>query len=142
MRRTTLFLITLALCSFALHFVWEYLHLPLYTGYEALGEGLPLVIYATLGDVLYTLLVVGLCMLLARSKTWAEKLHSKEYFLLALSGFLVALFVEYKAQVLGRWVYTDLMPTLFGIGLDPLLQMTLLLPLSVYLANKVATRFL
>jgi hypothetical protein len=60
-----------------------------------------------------------------------------QYALLALIGLGVAAFVEVKAQLLGRWEYTDAMPLVFGLGLSPLIQMTVLLPLSVCITAVV-----
>lgn len=127
----------LAVISFLLHLAWERLHIPLYTGYEALEGVLPVYLFATLGDVTYTLLVVVLIAVARRNPLWLTEARFREYAFCATAGFFVALFVEYKAALLGRWEYTDAMPLLFSIGLSPLVQMTALLPLSVYVSVRV-----
>jgi amino acid transporter len=132
------FFILLALVAFALHFVWEWAHLPLYQGYEALGSGLPLVAYATLGDVMYTLFAVLLVALFKRRLLWPREARAGDYAGLAILGLLIALFVEYKGLYLHRWAYTAAMPLALGVGLSPLLQMTILLPLSVGLTALLA----
>ena len=127
--------LTLALIAFTLHLVWEWLHLPLYVGYQPTMLGMPVVLYATLGDVLYTFGVVALAIPFKRKINWIPSAGPWDYITLAVLGFWVALFVEYRGLVLGRWAYSATMPTVLGFGLSPLLQMTILLPLSVYLTN-------
>lgn len=126
----------LAVIASLLHFVWEYLHLPLYTGYETLGQGTCLIIWASAGDVLYTVFVVLFVAACKRNLLWFKTAKTPEYILLGVLGLVTAVFVEYKAHTLHRWAYAALMPTLWGFGLSPLVQMTLLLPLSVYLTNS------
>lgn len=126
--------------SFGSHYVWESLHIPLYSGYAGLGGGMPVVLYATVGDVFYTLLAVGVLCVYKRNTKWLRNPTRSDYATLALAGFGIALFVEEKAAVLGRWDYTDAMPTLWGFGLSPLLQMTILLPLSVYASAFILRR--
>lgn len=125
-----------AVCAFLLNFLWEYAHLPLYKDYEALGSGIQLVVWASAGDMLYVLFAVLFVALLKRKLLWTKDAKTPEYILLAVYGFCIALFVELKALALHRWAYTAMMPTLFGVGLSPLVQMTLLLPLSAYIAQR------
>ena len=130
----------LAGVAFILHLFWETLHLPLYTNYSALSGPLPITLYATLGDVLYTLGAVLGIGFLKQDIDWLRRARALDYATLTVVGFATALFVEYKALALHRWAYTAAMPTIFGVGLSPLLQMTLLLPLSVYAAQLLARR--
>ena len=118
--------------SALLHFVWETLHLPLYTGYGALSGGVPITVFATLGDVLYTVAAVLLVSLFKRKLEWLTAARGSDYMGLAVLGCGIAFLVEYKALALHRWAYTAAMPLIFGVGLSPLLQMTLLLPLCVF----------
>ncbi len=121
----------LALVAFVLHLVWEYLHISLYTGYAGLFGNYPVWLVAALGDVLYTLGAVAVLRLV--------KLDT-QYPALTAAGLLIAIFVETKALVLGRWAYAPAMPLVFGLGLSPLLQMTILLPVSVWLTQKAAQK--
>lgn len=132
--------LVLAVISFGSHYVWESLHIPLYTGYAGLGGDMPVVLYATVGDVFYTLLVVGAFCVYKRQARWLRNPAHGDYIALAIAGLAIALFVEEKAALLGRWEYTAAMPTLWGFGLSPLLQMTILLPLSVYASAFILRR--
>lgn len=133
MRRLFIAYFVLAVLSGLVHLVWERAHMQLYTGYEALEGVLPVYIFATLGDVAYTLAAVFVIGLTVGSSTWFVSARARAYAGLALIGFWIALFVEYKALAFDRWEYTEAMPIFLQVGLSPLLQMTLLLPLSVYL---------
>lgn len=125
--------------SFSLHFVWENMHKHLYTGYspDVMGP-FPVIFGATLGDaLLYTIIPVLLVALFVGDAAWFRTVSARHYVALAITGLFIALFVEYKAMALGRWAYTDAMPLIRGIGLSPLIQMTVLLPLSVFITNRI-----
>lgn len=117
--------------------LWECMHLPLYADYQQMGEGLPLVLIATSGDVLYVLLIAFVIKMTIRGPEWLHLVRTRHYLLAAFLGFLVALFVEYKALYLHRWAYSSLMPVIpfFGVGLSPVLQMMVLAPLTIYLSR-------
>ena len=137
----TMPLLALLTCvSFLLHLAWEWAHLPLYTGYEGVGGGTPIVLFATLGDVAYTLIAVLVVSLFKGRLEWLRHARPADYIGLGILGFGIALLVEYKALALHRWAYTAAMPIIFGVGLSPLLQMTLLLPFSVFIAQLLAAR--
>jgi hypothetical protein len=133
--------VAVAATAFVLHYSWESLHLPLYSGYEGLSGPLPITLFATLGDVLYTLLTFALLVLIKRDLGWVRRARHSDYAALAAIGLAIAVSVEYKAQTLMRWEYTDAMPTILGFGLSPLLQMTVLLPLSVFVAQLILKRY-
>lgn len=136
-------LLVVSITSFVLHLGWEALHVPLYSGYEGLNTLLPLSVWAALGDVLYTLLAIGLVSLFKKScLRWIAQARASDFVGLAVLGFLIAVGVEYKALALGRWEYSAAMPIvpLLRVGASPVLQMTILLPLTVYL-GKVVSRY-
>lgn len=127
----------LTILSFIFHFLWETLHLPLYTDYGELGGPLPITIYATLGDAAYTLGAFFFISLFKKTKKWILEIEVSDYVGLLILGFCIALFVEYKALALDKWKYTIDMPLLFGIGISPLIQMSFLLPLCFYCTNII-----
>jgi len=129
--------LVIALVAFVLHYAWESVHLPLYTNYGTLGGLLPIQLYAALGDVLYTLLVFAGVALIKRDAGWMRRARGGDYVLLSLLGLCIAALVEYKATLLHLWEYTPAMPTVFGLGLSPLLQMAVLLPLCVYISRGI-----
>ncbi len=130
-------LLILAGVSFALHLMWERAHIVLYTGYEKMQGRLPVFIHATVGDVMYTFFAVGLIAFFKGSVLWFTIADPSDYLGLAVLGFCIAVFVEYKAVALHRWEYTSHMPRFLDLGMTPLIQMTVLLPLSVYLTVEI-----
>lgn len=139
MKQILQFLAGLVLVSCILHLAWERLHMQLYTAYEALEGTLPVYLYATLGDVMYSLVAFAALSILRGGRAFQP--GRIEYALLALFGLAIALFVEQKAHMLNRWEYTEAMPLIYGFGLSPLLQMTILLPLSVYIVVRALRWF-
>lgn len=124
--------------SFILHLTWERSHIHLYTGYDALKGRLPVFVWASLGDVMYTFFAIILAGIFKGSLYWFLFPRLADFLGLAIMGFLIAIFVEYKAMALKRWEYTGKMPRLFGLGATPLIQMTVLLPLSVYMTVQIS----
>ena len=131
--------ILLALLAFSCHLVWEKSHIPLYRGYESLGTGWRLALWATSGDVLYTLLIALVVATALKRLDWFVSPTARQLVCAALLGLLVALFVEYKALYLHKWVYGPEMPIipLIHVGLSPILQMTLLTPAVLFLAGML-----
>lgn len=133
----------LVVVAFVLHLAWEFSHYRLYTGYGAWSGNIPVYFLATLGDVLYTLGAFALVSAIKKTYDWMKAATAQGYFLLVAIGFLVALFVEYKAMVFMKWEYLPEMPIIpiLNVGLSPVVQMSLLLPLSIFLTNVIASRF-
>ena len=131
-----------ALVSFLLHLGWESLHVQLYTGYENWTGGAPVVFLATIGDVLYTLGAFALVSGFKGSIEWIKEATKRDYLMLVTLGFLIALFVEYKGLALHRWQYLPDMPLipLLQVGLSPIIQMALLLPLTVFMVSRMRGR--
>lgn len=119
------------------HLLWESAHVRLYGGYEHIAPATQIVWYATAGDILYTLLIAGLYSVVKRTLLWPISLVKKDYFLLALAGSLIAIFVEYKALLTHKWYYLPSMPLIpiLNIGASPVMQMTLLTPLIFFLSS-------
>ena len=132
------FLRVLALISGVLHALWEKSHIALYGGYEHLTR-LPITVYATIGDVGYTIGAVLLVSLYRGNFSWTMSPSWSDIAGLAVLGGIIALMVEYKALALKRWFYLDTMPIIpmLRVGLTPILQMVILLPLSVWIAGMI-----
>lgn len=133
--RTMLILAAVTLLG---HGVWEYLHIALYTDYGAMEGLLPAWVLATLGDLFYTLVIIAVVSLSKGGTSWVYNGGRGEYLAAALLGLLVALMVEYKGLYLGRWAYLPSMPVIpfLGVGLSPVLQMTVLTPLILFLTKR------
>lgn len=127
------YIATVASSAFLLHIVWENAQAPLYAGYQSFAVHFPTCFVGTVGDVVITLLVLGLVLLLKK----AAPQTTADFLALAAIGFVAAVAVEQHALLLGKWNYAPVMPIIprLNVGLTPIIQMTLLLPLSFYVAG-------
>ncbi len=133
------YLTTLAVVAFLLHIIWENVQAPLYGGYQSFFQHLPICLIGAAGDVVITFLVLGVLLL---GKKGAVQTVA-DFMALAVIGFIVAVVIEHQALLIGMWHYSSAMPIIpwLNVGLTPIMQMTILLPLSFYLAgllNKTA----
>jgi len=128
----------LSLIAFALHLIWENAQAPLFAGYSSLGQHFPMCLWATIGDVVFTLSVYFGISLLKNDFGWIMRLNGRDIAVIAVIGFFWAIGIEWRALLFGKWNYADAMPIVpyLRVGLAPILQMTLLLPLSFYLTKS------
>lgn len=128
----------LSFIAFIVHVIWENAQAPLFQGYASFAEHLPVCTAGTVGDVAITLFVYVVVALLKNDFNWIASLNKKDVIVLAVVGFFIAVGIEWRALLFGRWAYTDAMPLIpyLKVGLTPILQMLLLLPFSAYLTKK------
>lgn len=126
---------TLAVVAFLLHLVWENVQAPLYANYQSLPQHFPACLVGTIGDVAITLFVLAFFRLL--KKSWPRTIA--DFSALAIAGFLIAIMIEQRALPAGKWNYAPEMPIIpwLNVGLTPILQMAILLPLSFYAVRKM-----
>lgn len=125
----------IAVFSFLLHFVWEFVQAPTYSGMVEMNhwDGIKLCMSATFGDVGFALMAFILTSLAARSRHWYARPAAWQYLVYLGVGLgLTVGFEHYYTQVSLRWTYSDLMPLIppLGTGLSPVLQW-LIVPLLV-----------
>jgi len=112
---------------------------PLYQGYEYFGQHFGLCLLGTLGDIGLTLFVYLTIALLKGNAYWIRELNRKDLLVLAIIGFYAAVQIEQQALLSDQWSYTSSMPVIpyLKAGLTPVLQMTILLPVSIYITKKI-----
>ncbi len=100
---------------------------------------------AVFGDILIVLGIWQGVKTLFKSTGLLQKTVTKYLLLLALS-FTASIFLEWMALYLELWEYDTSMPTLYvfnyKVGLTPILQITFLPALSVYLAENYQIPFI
>lgn len=96
---------------------------------------------ASVGDAGLTLVIYALGALVKRNSHWIMAGDWKNYVIAALIAASCAAIIELVALSIGQWTYMDQMPLLpvLRIGLVPVLQLTLLVPLTFRIA---VSRFL
>ena len=133
------FLATTSATAFVLNWSWEMSQMRAYRDLESKPWQYTLVtcMVAAVGDVVLTLLAYGVCAALARNFRWGWSHRPLTYVVLAIVGLVVAVIVERVAFASGNWSYNDRMPVIpgIGVGLWPVLQLTLLIPLSFWVGN-------
>ena len=132
------------LASFVLNEIWEMAQMSAYVetaGYSWTST-LGFCTRAAVGDVGIILGIYAAGALAAGDLHWGLRGRWNIYATAAVLGLAYAVLVEHAALAAGRWSYTERMPvvSVLGAGLWPLLQMTLLPPLTFWIARRWAGR--
>lgn len=128
-------IIFFALILLILNLIWEFSHYNLYNDLTGIPQTLHL-ITASFSDVFWVFIIFFFVFLINRGMEWIKNPTKKDYFLIVVFGLVIAILIETINLNLGRWAYKDLMPTLFGIGISPLLQLATTGVLSLLILNK------
>lgn len=128
------FYLTLAITAFVLNWLWEMAQM---FAFEMKPEEsrLQVTLFCTLASVIDAAVTVGIYKVLGRINLSKPVL----YFLsAALFGALCAVFFEWFAFRFELWKYNSSMPIVpvIGVGLLPFVQLTVLVPLAIWLAQK------
>lgn len=133
--------IPVAMFSFLLHFVWEFLQVPTYAAMAEMAhwQGIKLCTSATIGDVGFALVAFWAASLAARTRHWIGNRAALPVLVFVGTGIALTVGFEfYYTQVTQRWTYSDLMPLVppFGTGLSPLLQWIAIPPAVLWLSRR------
>jgi hypothetical protein len=130
-----------ALFSFLLHFVWEFLQVPLFADMPTMEhwEAVVFCARAALGDVLIALFAFWVVALIRADRRWIVAPGRVAILGFIVVGVAITVALEWHATaILDRWQYGDLMPTvpILGTGVSPLMQWVLLPPLVVWIVRR------
>jgi len=143
-RRLERFLAATVLAGFVLNEIWEMAQMSAYveTSGRSWTSTLGLCTRAAIGDVGIILGIYAAGALAAGDLGWGLRGRWNIYATTAVLGLACAALVELAALAAGRWSYTERMPvvSVLGAGLWPLLQMTLLPPLTLWIGQWWAGR--
>ena len=138
-RQLWIFSIITVSAGFVLNEIWEMAQMSAYA--ETAGRSwlstLGLCTRATVGDLEIILGIYAAGALSAGDIFWGLHARWNNYVTTAVLGLAYAAMVEHAALSSGRWSYSESMPVVpwFGAGLWPLLQMTILPPLTFWIAR-------
>jgi len=138
-KHKTFFFVVLVVVSFLTNFFWESLHGLLYKANPGMAaeDYVPKILLAAVMDTFGIIILYCLTAIVFRTWFWKLGLYNGLFF--SLSSLAVAYIVESIALFeLHLWQYRPSMPLVFGIGLSPLLQLSLTGLFSVFVAHKVA----
>lgn len=136
-------LATTFLFSCGANFVWESLHAAfLYEDHDFNAKKyVRMVTYVSSID---SLLIAGIYFLIAtawRDLFWLREMSGRQKSAVVIVGMMIAVVIEYrKVFVLKIWEYNQFMPTLFGFGVSPLLQLSITGMLTFWLTRRLLYR--
>ena len=107
---------------FILNLIWEFSHSFLYINLTGISK-FPLLLLASFADMIIISIIFLIVSLKNKNLDWIKKPVKLDYILIIILGLLIAIFIELAALRIGKWTYTAFMPTVFGIGLTPLVQL-------------------
>lgn len=125
--------VTWASVTFAMHFVWEMSQAKWFASMAALPfwTATYLCFRAAVGDLVITAIAFALAAAAARRVSWPLQRGVVPIAVFLAIGLIITIAFEVFALRTGRWTYAVEMPTLFGIGVLPLLQWSVIPPLEV-----------
>jgi hypothetical protein len=122
-----LVLISIFIFSYMLNFIWESLHAVfLYEDHDF--NAMKYVLMVSYVSLIDGFLILGIYLFVAalwRDVVWIQEMNGKRICTVLIAGLLLAASIEYRRVFMTRtWSYNRLMPTIFGLGLSPLLQLS------------------
>lgn len=135
------FIAAFSVASFVMNWFWEMLQMPAYVDMAGRpwSETAIRCTLATLGDVGISLGIYAVAALAAGRLQWGMTGRWNVYAAAAVLGAVVATAIEWWAHASNRWTYSAAMPVLpiVEVGLWPLLQLIVLVPLALWIAARV-----
>jgi len=122
--------------AFSLNFIWELSHYFLYIDLSGIPKYYHLA-SASFTDMLIILVIFAVISLKNGDSRWVVHPSKADYLFVAFTGIAVAILIELVNLKLGRWEYTSAMPTIFGIGLTPLIQLALTGLVSLIITGRI-----
>lgn len=122
--------------TLALNLIWEFSHYQLYVDLTRIPSTFHL-IGASFIDVFLIAIIFIAVSLKNKNIKWLKKPMKKDYLSLIIFGLILAFFWELINLNLGRWEYKEIMPTIFNVGLSPLVQLAITSTISLKLGNLI-----
>lgn len=120
--------------AFVLNLVWEIGHVRLYTIWME-ADSLRIaraVFHCSLGDVVIALAMFALAGIVLWRADWPASRPWAGGVIAVIGAMVITAWSEwYNVYRTGAWSYTSDMPTIYGVGLSPLLQWLIIPPVMV-----------
>lgn len=139
-RDIVLTLAVIFVISLMLNYIWESMHEAfLYEVSKCDAEHYILMILeAAVVDASIILGIYLWVTVVWRDIFWLMHMKRNQLYTACAAGIIVAVIIEYRSVlVLKEWSYLPAMPTIFGIGLTPLIQLSTTGLLTFWLAGRV-----
>ena len=130
-KRALVFFSAMLASAFVLNWIWEMAQANAYVAHPGMLRRCTL---ASFADAAITAAIYAVGALATKRLLWATTRTWNVYLTCAVLGFVYAVLVERHAIAAHRWVYSETMPVIPALqaGLWPVLQLTLLVPVSVW----------
>lgn len=135
--------LTLLPIVLASHLAWEYLQCQAFFVHGSVPNTWTTLVGATFGDLLLTVIAYAGIAAVRRDRRWpVESWRWQTWVWLEALALLLSIGVELNALGSGRWGYTAAAPRLplLGVSLIPILQLTILFPVTFGLARSIVRR--
>lgn len=142
-RKKIALLVIIALIGFLTNLIWENVQAPLYKGFVSFGQHFKQCLIASVGDMVFVVVVYLIFVGVFRDWYWIQNLTLKLAILVVLLGGISAVVFEKVAFHLGYWSYGK-MPVipLLDVGLMPVIQLMVLPILSYYLGFIIFKKYI
>ncbi len=117
---------------------WEFLHSPFYADHKLGAWHIVWTrLHCTIGDLMILLASFWMTSLIFRTRQWVRKPQRLPAAVFQTLGLSYTTYSEwYNTSVARAWQYAPAMPTVWGIGIYPLLQWLVIPPLVLYLVHR------
>ena len=128
----------LAVHGFLIAFLWEMLQMPFYAmGHLSPSEATINCSIASLGDAGILVFAYTIASRVAKDRYWLHDIKRAALLVFLGTGLIITIVIEHVAtSVSWGWKYAVQMPTLFGLGLVPVLMWVVVPLLTLALAPR------
>ena len=134
-------ILVVAVIAFILQLIWEYVQCGTFFVVTDVTGHTRLMLSATFGDMMMSVVLYMLLTVVNNDINWfLNKWHKHDYVITILYSLFLSFYFEVHALYTGRWGYNPKTMPLFpntNIGLIPVIQLIVLLPLIFYISSVV-----
>jgi len=136
----------IVIVAFFLNLLWEVAHSMLYDWdtpplVNNIYKYIPRIIgFATFLDAVWILTIILLNALRRGGFEWLYRPAQGDYLTFIILGIIYAIIIELIAIIFNMWSYNRYMPKIFGIGITPLVQLSLTGVLSLYIVSTLVVK--
>ncbi|MBY0433299.1 MAG: hypothetical protein K2U26_04235 [Cyclobacteriaceae bacterium] len=127
------FMVAMLGIGFAVNFIWETSHAPLYQGHHYSINSFSILALASVADAIMLILLYSIVSLILKHPYWVRRLSVPRILCVMFVGGTGAVVSEVLHIHAGDWTYAPTMPIipLANVGISPVLQF-MIVPLLVY----------
>lgn len=131
----------IAVSTYLVSLLWEVAHSMLYNWNQLPLKNeiyfyIPMIMVSTLGDVFVILTIFLINSIFRKGFTWISFPTKRDYIALTFLGVIFAIGIEIRAMFFNLWSYNQYMPLVFGIGLTPLIQLSITGIIVLFLTSR------